>query len=158
MHCPGCGGESSVDQKFCRKCGFNLEPIGQLVKGQVEKIATDRAEQESRLVRRMFRWITWGCLVLLFGVVLLVLNRGFIHAGLLTPLTSLLILGGVVIAMYGLLSTMIRGTYLPAKTSKPDQIKPAKPTGELPEARIPAFIPSVTERTTQLIGEEAKRE
>ena len=33
MHCPSCGNESSIDQKFCRKCGFNLEPVGKLLAG-----------------------------------------------------------------------------------------------------------------------------
>lgn len=160
MHCPGCGHESSLDQKFCRKCGFNLEPVSKLITGQAgsEEIQTEKSEQERRLVRRMFRWISWGCLVLLFGVILLIFNRGFIHEALFQPLSSLLILGGVAMATYGVLSTVLKGTYLPGKTSTrtaAEPIEQAKATDELTEPRVPTFMPSVTDRTTQLIDEPA---
>ncbi|HJZ80614.1 MAG TPA: zinc ribbon domain-containing protein [Pyrinomonadaceae bacterium] len=160
MHCPSCGLESSLDQKFCRKCGFNLEPVSRLVSGDAgdDEIARARAERERQLVRRMFRWISWGCLVLLLGVILVVINKGFIHEAMFQSIASLLILGGAAMAGYGTLSTMVKGTYLPAPIKHPEAIKPAIATNELPEAGVPTFIPSVTERTTKLIGEDSSRE
>src|SRR6185503_10148153 len=70
MHCPGCGNESSLDQKFCRKCGFNLEPISKLLIADKEpdQVKLSKAERESLVVRHMFRWMSWGGIVLLIGV------------------------------------------------------------------------------------------
>ena len=163
MHCPGCGNQSSLDQKFCRKCGFNLEPVSQLVSGHIDHDQTveARSERDRRLVRRMVRWISWGCLVILAGVIFLVLNRGFIHEAMFVPLSSLLMLAGVAMATYGVLSAMIKGTYLPEKTSarkQPEAIGPGQATNELPEANVPAFPPSVAERTTQLIGSDVSQD
>ena|SRR5262245_20061460 len=157
MHCPSCGHESSLDQKFCRKCGFNLEPVSKLFTGEtaIDHIEPDKSERERLLVRRMFRWISIGCLVLLFGVILLIINRGFIHEAMFQSIASLIILGGVSVAFYGLVSSIMRGTYSGVKASPgPQRLNETRTTNELPEARTPIPLPSVTERTTQLIGED----
>jgi Na+/melibiose symporter-like transporter len=159
MHCPSCGDESTIDQKFCRKCGFNLEPIAKLITSEPIAITVDKNERERLVVRRMFQWMSRGGLVLLLGVVLLVINRGFVHAGAVQALASLIILAGCAMATYGLFSAMIKGTYLPGKTT--GEKRPAKIEGgttkELPDARVPAPISSVTDRTTQLIDEKVDR-
>jgi hypothetical protein len=158
MHCPSCGNESTIDQKFCRKCGFNLEPVAQLITGEPSMITVDKNERERLVVRRMFRWMSWGGLILLLGVALLVINRGLIHAGAVQALASLITLAGCAIATYGLFSSMIKGTYLPGKATgekPPDQID-RRTTKELLDAHVPAPISSVTDRTTQLISDHAK--
>jgi len=159
MHCPSCGHESSLEQKFCRQCGFNLEPVSKLVAGgrAIEPVEPDKSEAERLLVRRMFRWLSWGCIAILLGVVLLVLAKGVLSP-IFYLLASFFLLGGISIATYGLFSSIIKGTYLPGKASKsPEQIGQNRTTKELPEADIPVPVPSVTERTTQLIGEDANR-
>jgi hypothetical protein len=158
MHCPSCGNQSSLEQKFCRQCGFNLEPVSKLIAGGGEdRAAADKSEHERLLVRRMFRWLSWGCLILFGGIILLVFNKGFIHEQLFQTISTLFILTGVALATYGCLSSISKGTYLPGKTAKGvDEIDPGHATKELPDARIPTSAPSVTERTTQLIGEEIR--
>jgi hypothetical protein len=158
MHCPSCGHQSSLEQKFCRQCGFNLEPVSKLITGgSEERVAPDKSEHERLLVRRMFRWLSWGCLMLFVGIILLVLNKGFIHAPPFQVMATIFMLTGVALATYGCLSSISKGTYLPDKIAKGvDEIGPGHPTKELPEARIPTSAPSVTERTTQLIGEEIR--
>jgi dihydrofolate reductase len=37
MHCPGCGAEAPVTQKFCRSCGFCLEKVPNLVAEQLSE-------------------------------------------------------------------------------------------------------------------------
>ena len=159
MHCPSCGNESPVDQKFCRHCGFNLEPVSKLITGDSATIQIDKREHEQLVVRRMFQWMSRGGLVLLLGVVLLVINRGFVHAGAVQALAALIILAGCAMATYGLFSAMIKGTYLPGKTTgekHPAEIEGGT-TKELPDAPVPAPISSVTDRTTQLIDEKVDR-
>jgi hypothetical protein len=161
MHCPICGEESSLDQRFCRHCGFNLEPVSELVSGSAGfEAERAKAEQETHLVHRMFRWISWGCIVLAIGVVLLITNKNLVQDKLLQTLSTLIILGGTAIAMYGVLSSTLRGASLP-RTSAPktsEQISSARTTRELEEAKMPQPMPSVTERTTELIENKLRDE
>ncbi|HKP39164.1 MAG TPA: zinc ribbon domain-containing protein [Pyrinomonadaceae bacterium] len=157
MHCPGCGNESTVDQKFCRKCGFNLEPVGKLFVPDNEsaQVELTKAERESLLVRHMFRWMSWGGIALLIGVVLLVVSKQVFPSPLIALPASFFLIAGIVMASYGVFSAIGRGTKLPLEKApkSPNELRPADTTNELDVARIP--VPSVTERTTQLI--EAKR-
>jgi len=158
MHCPNCGNESSLDQKFCRQCGFNLAPVSKLLAGGNDDDASlTKSEHERLLVRRMFRWLSWGCVILFAGIILLVFNKGFIHEAMFQTIATLFMLTGVALATYGCLSSLSKGTYLPEKTSKDTrEINQSNTTNELPEARVPISAPSVTERTTQLIGEQSQ--
>ena len=164
MHCPGCGNESSLDQKFCRKCGFNLEPISKLVvqRSPSEDIQPDKQELEKALVRRMFRMMGWGLLVVLIGVVLLVMARAP-APGLLENvfgvLSLIFLLGGTAVAGYSIFDAIRESTKpaLPkARVTKDGEISQAEITKELLEERIPVPVPSVTERTTQLLASESK--
>ena len=49
MHCPGCGTEAPVTQRFCRSCGFCLEKVPHLVAEQLsesEEILTSAAAEK----------------------------------------------------------------------------------------------------------------
>lgn len=163
MHCPGCGNESSLDQKFCRKCGFNLEPISKLVvqRSPSEDIQPNKHEQEKALVRRMFRIMGWGLLIVLIGVVLLVMARapapGLLE-NVLGVLSLILLLGGTAVAGYSIFDAVRQSTKpaLPRPRVSKAEISQAETTNELLEERMPVPVPSVTERTTQLIAPESK--
>jgi len=110
IHCPSCGDESSLDQKFCRKCGFNLEPVGKLVTaGPDLETKSEKLESEQAILRRMIRWMMWGCLVLLIGLVLLVSGKAFDLPKFLSPLASFLLVGGAAAAGYGVLAALRDG-------------------------------------------------
>ena len=162
MHCPSCGNESSLDQKFCRQCGFNLEPVGKLISGSLdpEERKLEKAEREKQALRRMVSWMMWGFLILLIGVVLTVINKQFKLDPMVNLLGTFIILGGLSVAMYGLLDTM-RGGRGRAKSKALDSSAASAPGNEVKvdttrklEERIPVPLPSVTERTTQLIRED----
>src|SRR5215831_4394764 len=96
MHCPNCGNQSELDQKFCRTCGFNLEPVGKLIQTSSDEhneAKLDRAEREKRIIRRMVSWMMWGLLVLLIGVVLSVVNKQFQLGHVFGLIATLVILG-----------------------------------------------------------------
>jgi hypothetical protein len=163
MHCPNCANESDLDQKFCRKCGFNLEPITKLIRaGSVDDEAKlEKVERDKLLLRRMVSWMTWGMLIMLIGIIVIVVNKQLNLDRLVGLVGTLVALGGASVATYGLLDAM-RGGCL--KQWKPKamtesnviEIEPASTTREL-EGRLPIPLGSVTERTTQLIGIDSDR-
>ena len=158
MHCPSCGNEGSLDQKFCRKCGFGLAPIGELIRagdpsGETAKI--DRAEREALIVRQMLRWITWGVIVLGVGVLMLVIDKSFDVGKAFKFVCTLVMLAGIGIATYGVISTMMKGGDATLKPGEPRQDELRAPTTRELEGGAPISIPSITERTTELIGRKA---
>ena len=150
MHCPNCGNQSELDQKFCRKCGFNLEPVSKLIVNNpaAGQLKLEKAEREKLALRRMVSWMMWGMLILLIGVVVIVINKTFSLDPLIKLVGTFITLGGVSVTMYGLLDTMRGGK------GRPKSVK-ADTTREL-GGRLPVPLPSVTERTTQLIGNQTK--
>jgi len=107
----------------------------------------------------MVNWMMRGMLILLFGVVLLVINKQFQLHQLVRLLSTFIILAGVSVTMYGLLDTMRGGRGRP-KSKAIEDADPNSPTNNLKadttrelEERMPIPVPSVTERTTQLIGD-----
>jgi len=159
MHCPGCGNESSLEQKFCRKCGFNLEPVSRLVVAAPDSATKlEKLEGERAILRRMYRWMMWGFLILLIGVVMVVSGRAFDLPKFLGPLSSFLMVGGAAAAGYGVLAALRDGLVatkkLPRSTETRSELSSSQ-TSELQDNGIPESLPSVTERTTQLIGDKA---
>jgi hypothetical protein len=107
----------------------------------------------------MLRWMMWGCLVLLIGLVLLVTGRAFDVPKFISPLAAFLLVGGTAAVGYGVLAALRDGIASPKKLAHPTQDwgeLPSASTNELPDPGIPVALPSVTERTTQLIDENAK--
>lgn len=160
MHCPNCGNESSLDQKFCRKCGFGLAAVGELLRAAeptAEAAKLDRAQREALMVRQMFRWIAWGMIVLGIGVLMLVVNKSFDVGKFLNFLSSILLLSGTAMAAYGVISTIGKGARSSLKGA--DELKefPAANTRELGEPIVSIPMSSVTERTTDLIGKRNER-
>ena len=159
MHCPNCGNEGSLEQKFCRKCGFGLAPVGELMRfGEPlpEDAKLDRARREALIVRQMFRWLAWGMIVLGLGVLMLVIDKSFDVGKAFKFVCTLVMLAGIGIATYGVISSMMRGGAATLTTSEPKQDELRAPTTRELEGRVPISIPSVTERTTELIGGKAK--
>jgi len=157
MHCPNCGIESDLDQKFCRKCGFNLAPISKLILGaNDDETKLDKVERDKLLMRRMVSWMMRGMLIMLIGIILIVVNKQLKLDQMVGLLGTLITLGGVSVLMYGLLDTMRGGGLNQRKpkataASAQPEVEQASTTKEL-EGRLPIPLGSVTERTTQLIG------
>jgi hypothetical protein len=165
MHCPNCGNQSELDQKFCRKCGFNLEPVRSLIlnNSDADELKLEKSKREKLALRRMVNWMMRGMLLLLVGVVVIVTSKQFQLDPLVKLIGTFLTLGGVSVAMYGLLDTIRGGKALPKsgtfdvgsrKIIAEEKVK-ADSTRDL-EERLPVPLPSVTERTTQLIGSQSK--
>ena len=157
MHCPNCGKPATTDQQFCRACGMSLETVGKLVAKHTGSPAAvqaklDKAAAEKAAVRSMFNWMIWGMLIVGIGVVMVVINKSFPIGDWFRLLGSLLGVAGMGVMTGGVLNAARRGT-LPSRRER-DQLSGSPDTNELPTHRPPAELPSVTERTTQLIAVE----
>lgn len=136
---------------------MSLETVGKLVAKHtgspaVAQAKLDRAEAEKAIVRNMFTWMMWGIVIVGIGVVMVVINKNFPIGDWFKLLGSLLVIGGTGIMIGGVLNGIRRGT-LPG-SSQFTQLDGTPDTNELPSNRTPAGLPSVTERTTQLIAVE----
>lgn len=173
MFCPKCAQSSPDDQKFCRFCGFSLHEIAPLLsETALPSEQTHRAETKAK------KYLTFKQAAG-FLVVSCLLWIGLLMAqdipGLMQSLKE--ILRFLSVAFFGLALSF--GLYLGVKvismwqfgeSSEPQlpkakDLTAAKPTGALPAARdshMPSFesrpesVPSVTERTTDLLRERAE--
>ena len=134
---------------------MSLETVGQLVAQHaatpVEKEKKiDKAELERVIVRRMINWMIWGMIVLGLGVFLLVVNKSLDVGRWLSFVTSVLILGGMGITTVGVLNAIKQGASISHKSSV-KEIDATPNEKALPEHLETVALPSITERTTQLI-------
>jgi hypothetical protein len=157
MHCPSCGKEST-SEKYCRSCGMDLEAVSKLVASHLspEELKAFRDESEKAVLARMVKWMMWGFLVLGIGLIFLITQKTFVQDRLIGLLASIFILGGTGIAGYGVLAAIRDGAKTRRSVTEPNiqpkEISAAKTTASLPEERIPLPVPSVAERTTELLA------
>jgi hypothetical protein len=135
---------------------MGLETVGKLVARHTGSPAAvqaklDKAETEQAIVRSMYNWIMWGMIIIGIGIVMIVIDKSFPIASWFKLLSTLVVLSGLGVAVGGALNAIRRGT-LPVRR-EPIQIRPPN-TNELLANPNPAELPSVTERTTQLIAVE----
>jgi predicted RNA-binding Zn-ribbon protein involved in translation (DUF1610 family) len=160
MHCPSCGAETSLDQRFCRSCGMDLESVSKLVVAhsspdllKLEKARCKKVRQE-----RIYQSFKFGLSMFVLGMAGLFITKtlGFpksynLIGGLLLFLAMGLMIRGMLPAMRDSAS---RSKKLPTSARTTSELSEAEATKELPSARVPVPVASVTERTTQLIAME----
>jgi predicted lipid-binding transport protein (Tim44 family) len=166
MLCPNCGTTTTTEHKFCRHCGMNLEPVSRalaahLSLGGVAAVAVERGtalarEAERRNVRRLTGGLAAGFLVVLFGVLLMAFtpNPAF---GILGFASAVI---GIVASLAAIFSTLRRaadGVVAETPTTHAPDVTAAAETGRLLHESTFKPVPSVTERTTDLLGVEARR-
>ncbi|HWN08049.1 MAG TPA: hypothetical protein VNO50_02015 [Pyrinomonadaceae bacterium] len=157
MHCPTCGIDTTLDQRFCRSCGMDLEAVSKLVASHSspETLTVEKSQIERAAEKRLYRSFKWGMICFLLGMAALatVKTLGFDKTFRLGPL--LLLFLGMGIMVFGVLSSL---RILASKSTKvldrerTAELQEAEVTKELPPAGVPVPVASITERTTQLIS------
>lgn len=159
MYCPNCGKETSTDQKFCRACGLGLEKIalslGEQLPARLDQSLSARKERLEKLGVGALSVFGLGILGLILYSVgqKLLASQGSLVA-ILAMLGLLIMLGS------GLLSVILfaRAKELGEQASKRQQ-QPDELTGSTkelpPEGRFEP-VPTVTERTTELLFVESR--
>lgn len=157
MLCPNCGTPTTTEHKFCRSCGMNLEPVSRalaahLSPGGAASAAAAR-ESERRAVRRMTRGLLAGVVVVLFGVFLMAVvpGKAFKVLGVAAALVGLV---AALAAVFSTLRAAAGGFDVePAQHALEDA---TAETGRLLQESTPEPVPSVTERTTDLLNVERR--
>jgi hypothetical protein len=164
MHCPGCGTEAPVTQRFCRSCGFSLEKVPQLVAEQLsepeEILDIIAAEKLQRRQKEIERWLSITAIgfIALVAISMLVGLIYLMFAGNLplVPGVVLLtvILGGFVAASLAMYSERLKKTLSDSSSQRlrplPEKEITSRPSLEAFEG---PFL-SVTERTTSLLDKD----
>src|SRR5215216_6097742 len=123
MHCPNCGKQTSLNQKFCRSCGMNLETVSRVLTEHLSVADPDKLVarvNDKLLARRMYRTLLWGIIAVIFGVALLAIGKDYGLVGLLGLLISL---AGMLLAAYGVLSPIKAMTLPSRQSSEPKVLK-----------------------------------
>lgn len=162
IHCPGCGTEAPVTQKFCRSCGFCLEKVPPLVAEQLleskEILTSEVAEKLQKRQQNVERWLSrtgFGFTVLmalsvLTGLIYLLLAGSLPLVPGIVLLT--LVLGGSVAGLLAMYSEKLKQTLSgnsPGSRQLPEQKK-----GKLSIEDYEGPLISITERTTNLLEKD----
>lgn len=156
MHCPGCGAQISMEQKFCRVCGMNLEAVSIALATQSILPASNdsHATGSSNTSRRIMPWMRWGVIITFVGIILGIVGKKFVHDDIISGVGALIAIAGIFLIAFGSLPT------LAPRSGKSRQSKPvkapaqAKPTMPMPLELLPESVSSVTENTTELLEVE----
>jgi predicted lipid-binding transport protein (Tim44 family) len=146
----------TIEHKFCRNCGMNLEPVSRALAAHLSPggaAAATAREARRRATNRMAKGVVSGVAVVLFGffVMSVIPGNAFQVFGVAAALIGLVtVLASIVSALRTAADLVVE----PASRSLDDAT--AAKTGRLLHETTVEPVPSVTERTTDLLGVERK--
>jgi hypothetical protein len=160
MHCPNCGAQAPRDQKFCRKCGLNLEKVPELLSGHIPEkhgetpASLDKSGRvmESLAMAGSVTFILGGgvfFLYLLYNIVTkMIIDKGHVVLG--TSLLLFLIGAGLLLSYVYYVESQ-KGNAR-QKSGRPNpEVNGAETTKKLSPPGSLEIITSVTEKTTDLL-------
>ncbi len=160
MFCPNCGKTNSAEQKFCRSCGLSLAKAVQSLAEQLPGIELDKNLQDRQ--RKIDRWLTilaasgisFFVAAILWAIIYkIIILKGEVLGG---SLFLVFILGLIAFALLALYGESLKKASSKRQLTNPSTLK-SEDTKELAEPHFEP-VPSVTERTTELLAIEEKGE
>lgn len=162
MYCPICSTKVALDQKFCRSCGLGLDKVSQAIAEQHPiELARNLEEQKNKLERLgVIALSVFGIGIVSFFLSMIGYKiLAFLAQGKILPILGLI--GLTVVLASGLVAVIL---FAKAKDVQAESTKRRlKARAEMPESPHTAKLleestfeplPSVTERTTDLIYTE----
>ena len=157
MFCPACANPNSVEQKFCRSCGMNLESAAASLLEQYPDGSHAEMKRQERALERFGKVAFTGFAVALFlGVIAIcytIINKMILSDT--QPLAGGLFLAFVIFSALGLAYVIWNESLKEkrAKLNQPRELPPPIPNLELPAPDTNDLIPvpSVVEDTTKLL-------
>jgi hypothetical protein len=163
IHCPGCGTEAPVTQRFCRSCGFSLEKVPQLVAEQLsesELVASKAAKKLQKRQQEIERWLSimgigftvLVALSMLIGLIYLMFAGSIpIVPGIVL---LVLVLGGCVAGSLAIYSEKLKKTLSDSSSLRSRPLPETEITSKSPLEAFEGPFLSVTERTTNLLDKD----
>ncbi len=163
MFCPGCAAKNSVDQKFCRSCGLNLEMTAQSL---LEQKPGDKLAKAGIAEKRLEKFgnIAFGGLILVgivavLGMIYTIFQKFIMSGeGIISGIIFILLL---IFAMLGIAYVIFNESLKEKRlAAKNPHIEPSVESADtdrlLEEGSFDPIPPSVTEDTTALLGVKQK--
>jgi hypothetical protein len=157
MNCPKCDLQTLPDQNFCRSCGATLQMITQPLAehatvSDLERTPAITSKGEPQPTNRL---TLWSFIIMFIGVAIGIIGKKLLHDEFVTVVGALVSLAGMFLAAYPFLSPARPPKYDSNPAPQPGVLTQSQPTEYLPpEGRI-EHIPSITERTTDLLKNSA---
>lgn len=153
MTCPKCGLQSQPDQKFCRSCGASLrmttQPLTELA--SISDRARPAVIDQRGEGRPGNAFVLWGFITVLIGAAIGVVGKKLLHQDVVAVVGVLMSLLGMFLMVYPHLAPPRRKKSGSGASSQREVLTPSDAKEYLPEATNTDYIPSITERTTDLL-------
>jgi hypothetical protein len=104
---------------------------------------------ERVLLRRLFNMLFGGIVAVILGLVLITIGD---QNELMVDIGLLLLIGGVLVALYGVLSPLRAVAFSPRPAARPKVSIPTEPILSLPADPVTQAVPSITEMTTRSLA------
>jgi hypothetical protein len=149
MYCPNCAKENSAEQRFCRFCGMALQTVSKVL---AEHLAADNSDNkiikpvDGVSQQRMITMLLWGAIALVVGMGVIAVGK---HNDIVGLLGLLLVLGGPLLAFYGLISHLRAAALASRRGALQKALPQSGPDREGATKSFPEAMPSIAELTTR---------
>ena len=106
---------------------------------------------------RANHFVLWGFILMLIGVAIGVVGKKLLHEDIVTVVGVLISLAGMFFVVYPYLAPSRRKEDDSSFASEPEVLTPPQATEYLPDASDIDYVPSITERTTNLLRSSATK-
>jgi hypothetical protein len=155
MFCPSCGTQILNEQKYCRACGMELEPVAALLAARGEPSSSLASAKSDRdITFRAVKLVAAGASFFFSGAILSFAGRMLFQREDAVNLGVLALFFGLVMIMFAFFQWLWAKTRprTPARARANTQPNLEPPHLEEPRPkRLPSSMPSVTESTTKLM-------
>ena len=150
MTCPKCGLTTLPEQKFCRSCGTSLEMSTQPLADPTATISQTERTARTQSNERTNKLMLWGFILMFVGAAIGVVGKKLLHEDIVTVVGILMSLAGMFLTVFPYLVPPRAKQDLSAR-SQPEELPAFQPSKSLPQERDIDYVPSITERTTNLL-------
>lgn len=169
MFCPNCGANSTADQKFCRGCGLKLDKVSLLIVEQLPagSLAESAPEEIAQLLKskqrieRLLVGIGLTAATVFVGAIIwtlvftIIIGKGAVLSGSIA--LGFILAGVVAVALVCYRESVLNALARRGVSEEKPALPAAVPTANLLTESRATPIGSVTDRTTELLEVERKR-